>query len=119
MRFIPWIVAGLLLVAVPAASAESEGTGPQVFTQEDPERFIAFCLDLDRCLFSDEPAPCRLWEWYDDDPKVSVNPLLGLIVLDPDGCLRQKVEDHQEYVWYLLEYHLGDHLEHGPGEGPA
>lgn len=96
------MVLALLVVALPGANAEtvsSEVLSPQWVVAEVegrleyPQGTSSTCTAWDNCGFGSGPAQCRLWEWYDDDPQVSIDPLLGLIVLDPDGCLRRLVQD--------------------------
>lgn len=92
MKAVPLIlVTLLLLVATDVRAVEPpEETG-------SPPPLVGLCLEVDPCI-DRGPAPCRIWEWYDTNPQVSVNPVLGLIVMDPDGCIRQKVKTVQEFV---------------------
>lgn len=92
MRFIAWLIIAVVLASPAAASVDPEST-------PDPPQvpLVVLCLNVDPCV-DNGPAPCRIWEWYDDDPQVSVNPLLGLIVLDPDGCINQFVKNVLDLV---------------------
>lgn len=103
----------LLLLVPPGASAlqsiETEREDPlenslaEAVASILSERVVGFCTDVARCdTLKDGAAPCRLWEWYDDEVHVSVDPLLGLIVLDPDGCLAQKVDDLGDMVLEIV-----------------